>query len=112
MVRRLSGGRPIVARSAGRGSKHRSDAAEIRITAAEVARLIRATAIETLPVSSLHPNPRNARRLSLPKSRFVRIDGAARQGLDAQQCLRTARFGACKARPFLAKREYALHYNR
>jgi hypothetical protein len=30
-------------------------------------------------------------RLSLPKSRFVRIDGAARQGLDAQQCLRSAR---------------------
>jgi hypothetical protein len=51
-------------------------------------------------------------RLSLPKSRFVRIDGAGRQGLDAQQWLRTAGFGACKARPFLAKREYALHYNR
>jgi hypothetical protein len=44
-------------------------------------------------------------QLSLPNSRFARIDGAARQGLDAQQCLRTARFGACQARPFLAKRE-------
>jgi hypothetical protein len=34
-------------------------------------------------------------------SEIVRIDGAARQELDAQQCLRTARFGACRARPFL-----------
>ena len=36
--------------------------------------------------------------VSLPKSRFARIDGAARQGSDAQQCLRTAQSGACRAR--------------
>lgn len=35
-------------------------------------------------------------RLSLLKTRFVRIDGVARQGSDAQQCLRTARSGVCK----------------
>jgi hypothetical protein len=29
-----------------------------------------------------------------------------------QQCLRTVRFGACRARPFLVKREFALRYNR
>src|SRR4051794_13467475 len=46
--------------------------------------------------------------LSLPKSRFVRIDGAARQGLNAQQRLRAARLDGCRARPFLAKRESAL----
>jgi tripartite-type tricarboxylate transporter receptor subunit TctC len=55
---------------------------------------------------------RRSSELSLPKSRSVRIDAAARQGLDAQRCLRTARFGACRARPFLAKREFVPHYNR
>jgi hypothetical protein len=37
--------------------------------------------------------------LSLPKSRFERADDVARQGSDAQQRLRTARSGVCRARP-------------
>jgi hypothetical protein len=50
--------------------------------------------------------------LSLPKSRFVRIDGVARQGSDTQQCLRTSRSDVCRACPFQARREFAPHYNR
>src|SRR5215469_3567160 len=45
--------------------------------------------------------------LSLPKTRSARIDGVALQGSDAQQCSRTARSGACGARPSPAKREFA-----
>src|SRR2546430_3029676 len=37
--------------------------------------------------------------LSLPKSRFVRIDGVARQGSDTQQSLRTSRSDVCRACP-------------
>src|SRR5437879_7674021 len=37
--------------------------------------------------------------LSLPKIRFVRIDGAARQGSDVQQHLRSVRSGACREHP-------------
>jgi hypothetical protein len=51
-------------------------------------------------------------QLSLPKSRFVRIDGVARQGSDTQQCLRTSRSDVCRARPSQARREFAPHYNR
>jgi putative CocE/NonD family hydrolase len=50
--------------------------------------------------------------LSLPKTRFVRIDGEGRQGSKVQQCLRTARSGVCRARPSRAKREFAPYYNR
>jgi hypothetical protein len=50
--------------------------------------------------------------LSLPKSRFVRIDGVARQGSDTQQCLRTSRSDVCRACPSQARREFAPHYNR
>jgi hypothetical protein len=50
--------------------------------------------------------------VSLPKSRFVRIDGGARQGSDTQQCLRTSRSGVCRACPSQARREFAPHYNR
>jgi len=41
--------------------------------------------------------------LSLPNIRFEHTDGATRQELDAQQCLRTARPGACREHesPFL-----------
>src|SRR5260370_14305798 len=42
-------------------------------------------------------------RLSLPKSRFVRIDGVARQGSDTQQCLRTSRSDVCRACPSQAR---------
>jgi hypothetical protein len=51
----------------------------------------------------------DSRRLD---GRFVRIDGVARQGSDAQQCLRTARSGACRERPSRAKREFAICCNR
>ena len=37
-------------------------------------------------------------RLSLPKSRFERTDDGARQGSDAQQRVRNARSGLCRAR--------------
>ena len=46
------------------------------------------------------------------KLRFVRIDGAIRRGSDAQQCLRTARLGVCRAHPSRAKCELVLHCNR
>ena len=49
---------------------------------------------------------------SLPKTRFVRIDGEVRQGSDTQQCLRTARSGVGRARPSQAKREFEPHCNR
>jgi len=50
--------------------------------------------------------------LSVPETRFVRIDGEARQESDARQFLRTARSGVGRARPSQAKREFALHCNR
>ena len=50
--------------------------------------------------------------VSLPKTRFVCIDGGARQESDAQQPLRSARLGVCRACPSQAKREFAFHYNR
>src|SRR5580704_4518801 len=50
--------------------------------------------------------------LSLPKSGFERIDDVARQGLDAQQRLRTARSGVCRACPSRAKHAFASRYNR
>src|SRR5882724_2889903 len=50
-------------------------------------------------------------QVSLPKSRFVRIDGVARQGSDTQQCLRTSRSDVCRACPSQARREFAPHYN-
>ena len=46
------------------------------------------------------------------KLRFVRIDGAIRRGSDAQQCLRAARLGVCRAHPSRAKCELVLHCNR
>ena len=54
---------------------------------------------------------RCARPLSLPKSRFVRIDGVVRRGSDTQQCLRTSRSDVCRACPSQARREFAPHYN-
>jgi hypothetical protein len=51
-------------------------------------------------------------RLSLPKSRFVRIDGPARQDRmrnNVSEPLDLARVGARPSRP---KREFARHYNR
>jgi Tripartite tricarboxylate transporter family receptor len=50
--------------------------------------------------------------LSLPKTRFERIDGGARQGSDMRQHLRTARPVVCRAHPSQAKREFASDYNR
>ncbi len=50
--------------------------------------------------------------LSLPKSRFERTDDVARQGSDAQQRLRTAQSGACRARPSRARHAFAPRYNR
>ena len=46
------------------------------------------------------------------KLRFVHIDGEVRQGSDAQQCLRAARLGVCRAHPSGAKCELVLHCNR
>jgi hypothetical protein len=51
-------------------------------------------------------------RLSLPKSRFERTDDGARQGSGAQQRLRTARSGVCRARLSQAKHAFALRYNK
>ena len=45
--------------------------------------------------------------LSLPKTRFERIDGIIRQGLDMRLCPRTARSGACREHPPPARREFA-----
>src|SRR5947209_1172421 len=45
--------------------------------------------------------------LSLPKIRFVRIDGAARQGSDVQQHLRSVRSGACRS--ILRERDVSPH---
>ena len=39
--------------------------------------------------------------LSLLKTRFERIDGVVRQGLDTRQCLRIVRLAVCRARPSL-----------
>jgi hypothetical protein len=48
--------------------------------------------------------------LSLPKSRFERTDDVARQGSDAQQRLRTARSGVCRARLSRARHASAPRY--
>jgi hypothetical protein len=45
--------------------------------------------------------------VSLPKTRFERIDGIIRQGLDMRLCPRTARSGACREHPSPARREFA-----
>src|SRR5260370_14547468 len=50
--------------------------------------------------------------LSLPKTRFEHSDGVVRQGLDARQCLRTARRAVCRAHPSRAKRGSEPHCNR
>jgi hypothetical protein len=44
--------------------------------------------------------------------RFERTDDGARQGSGAQQRLRTARSGVCRARPSQAKHVFASHYNK
>src|SRR6516165_5204002 len=49
--------------------------------------------------------------LSLLKTRFERIDGVVRQGLDTRQCLRIVRLAVCRARPSRAKRASAPHCN-
>jgi hypothetical protein len=41
--------------------------------------------------------------VSLPKTRFERIDGVVRQGLDTRQCLRIVRLAVCRARSSRAK---------
>ena len=51
-------------------------------------------------------------RCRFRKLKFVHIDGAIRRGSDAQQCLRTARLGVCRAHPSRAKCELVLHCNR
>src|ERR1700687_2202392 len=50
--------------------------------------------------------------LSLPETRFARIDDGAHQGSGVQQHLRTARSRVCRARPSRAKHEFSRHYNR
>jgi FtsP/CotA-like multicopper oxidase with cupredoxin domain len=60
---------------------------------------------------TMMPHPVHLHGLSLPKSRFERIDDVARQGLDAQQRLRTARSGVCRACPSQAKHAFAPRYN-
>jgi len=49
--------------------------------------------------------------VSLLKTRFERIDGVVRQGLDTRQCLRIVRLAVCRARPSRAKRASAPHCN-
>src|SRR5438046_10702717 len=51
-------------------------------------------------------------KVSLPKTRFVRIDGVVRQGPDTRQCARTVRRAVCRARPYRAKRGSEPHCNR
>jgi len=51
-----------------------------------------------------HHDSHVALRVSLPKFRFVRIDGVARRGSDTQQCLRTSRSDVCRASPPQARR--------
>jgi hypothetical protein len=48
--------------------------------------------------------------LSLPKTRFERIDGVAHQGSDTRQYLRIARLAVCRAHPSRAKREFELRF--
>src|SRR6516162_3197377 len=62
--------------------------------------------MEKISAGKFHFEP-----LSLPKTRFVRIDGEARQGSDTQQCLRTARSGVCRVRPCQARGASAPHYS-
>jgi transposase len=52
------------------------------------------------------------KNLSLPKSRFEHTDDGGRQGLDAQQRLRSARSIAYGARPCQVKHGFAPRYNR
>jgi hypothetical protein len=49
--------------------------------------------------------------VSLPKTRFVRIDGVVRQGPDTRQCARTVRRAVCRAHPYRAKRGSEPHCN-
>src|SRR6202035_3136702 len=58
------------------------------------------------------PGSRASLVVSLPKSRFERADDVARQGSDAQQRLRTAQSGVCRAHPSRAKHAFASRYNR
>src|SRR3984893_14159645 len=44
--------------------------------------------------------------------RFRNLDEVARQGSDAQQRLRTAQSGVCRARPSRARHAFAPRYNR
>jgi hypothetical protein len=50
--------------------------------------------------------------LSLPNTRFVRIDGVARRGSEVRQHLRTARSRVCRAGPSRAKDGFARCCNR
>jgi sulfur dioxygenase len=50
--------------------------------------------------------------VSLPKTRFERIDDVARQGLDVQQRGQSVRSGACKVRLSRAKCEFSRDYSR
>src|SRR2546430_4925912 len=58
------------------------------------------------------PAPSKCVHLSLLKTRFERIDGVVRQGLDTRQCLRIVRLAVCRARPSRAKHASASHCNR
>jgi hypothetical protein len=69
---------------------------------AVMAQLSRASRSRYRP-SRDRPGKKTKRRLPLPKSRFERTDDVARQGLDAQQRLRTARSGVCRGCPSRAK---------
>jgi hypothetical protein len=50
--------------------------------------------VEPLMLPACSPNLNAYAELSLPKTRFGRIDGEARQGSDRRQCLRTSRSSA------------------
>jgi len=50
--------------------------------------------------------------LSLPKTRFERIDGVAHQGSNTRQYLRIARLAVCRAHPSRGKREFEPRCNR
>src|SRR6266481_2631394 len=52
----------------------------------------------TMPIKNPH-QVETTDHLSLLKTRFERIDGVVRQGLDTRQCLRIARLAVCRARP-------------
>ena len=52
-----------------------------------------------------------ASALSLPNTRFVRIDGVARRGSEVRQHLRTAQSRVCRARPSRAKGGFVRGWN-